>query len=147
LKDYLRRHRSEIGPCPFLDSQDFCSIYSSRPLSCRALLSTRPAEWCRIDFSELDHWDKQAFESSLDRKVVAWPSHYVAATQDYAREMETQLMVEMQQQQGWALSGNFAVMTWLEVNCQLNEANLTREQVQQVLTENQLDNNLILSFF
>jgi Fe-S-cluster containining protein len=67
LKSYLKEHRQKLGPCPFLSQQDSCTIYPLRPLACRAMLSTRPAAWCTVDFSELDSWDKQAYESSLDR--------------------------------------------------------------------------------
>ena len=116
LRDYLRRHRSQIGPCPFLDERGFCGIYQVRPLSCRALLSTRPAEWCSVDFSELDHWDKISYESGLDKAVVAWPTHYVAATQDYAATLENSLLLSMKERLGWSLSGHFAAMVGKHVH-------------------------------
>ena len=147
LKSYLKRHRQSLGPCPFLDTQGSCSIYSTRPLSCRALLSTRPAAWCTVDFSELGHWDKQAYESSLDRHVVAWPTHYVAATQDFGQELENTLLESMQRTTGWSLSGNFAVMVWLEKNIQLSKHNAaTTQQVRNLLTASGLDNHLLLNF-
>lgn len=121
LKSYLKSHRQAIGPCPFLDAQDNCSIYPVRPLSCRALLSTRPADWCTVDFADLDQWDKQVYESSLDRQVVSWPTHFVAATQAFGRALEDQLLETMLQQQGWALTGNLAAMVWLEQNHQLSD--------------------------
>jgi len=121
VQGYLKAHRQRIGPCPFLDRQDRCSIYPARPLSCRALLSTRPAEWCRVDFSTLDPWDRQAYESGLDRETVAWPTHYVAATQDFGRRLEQELLESMRQERGWALSGNLGAMVWLARNHRSHE--------------------------
>lgn len=146
MKSYLRQHRTTIGPCPFLDLNGHCDIYALRPLSCRALLSTRPADWCEVDFAELDYWDKQAFESSLDRKIVAWPTHYVAATQNFARMLEQQILDEMTQRKGFAISGNFVVMVWLEANHQLSQPTMSLERIQDVLTENQLSNPQIINF-
>ena len=147
LRCYLKTHRQGLGPCPFLDTQGSCTIYAIRPLSCRALLSTRPAAWCTVDFSELDHWDKQAYESSLDRQVVAWPTHYVAATQDFGQELENTLLESMQQKKGWLLSGNFAVMVWLEKNTQLSRLNVTTTgQVHDILAAHGLNNHLLLNF-
>jgi len=145
LKDYLRIHRRDIGPCPFLDEDGACTIYSRRPLSCRALLSTRPADWCTVDFSELDAWDKQAYESGLDRTVVAWPTHYVAASQERARELEGQLLAAMLAERGWALSGNFALMVWLEQNFHLNRAGVTGQDVAAILREHRLDDSVLLA--
>lgn len=147
LKSYLKQHRQTLGPCPFLSAQGSCSIYSLRPLSCRALLSTRPEAWCTVDFSQLDQWDKQAYENSLDRQVVAWPMHYVAATQDFGRELENTLLESMHQEKGWALSGNFAVMVWLESNVQLSRHNAaTTQQLRHSLSASGLYNHLLLNF-
>lgn len=146
LKSYLKKHLQALGPCPFLDTQGSCSIYSVRPLSCRALLSTRPAAWCTVDFSELTDWDKQAYESSLDRQVVAWPTHFVAATKDFAQELENELLNSMLQEKGWSLSGNFAVMVWLEKQLQLSKGNgATTGQVRDTLTANGLNTDLLLN--
>jgi Fe-S-cluster containining protein len=145
LKNYLKVHRRELGPCPFLNQQDSCSIYSLRPLACRALLSTRPAAWCTVDFSELDSWDKQAYESSLDRQVVAWPTHYVAETQDFGQKLEKTLLESMHREKGWALSGNFAIMVWLEQRCHASEVT-SKEEFHELLVTNGLSNNLLLNF-
>ena len=146
LKNYLKHHRQEIGPCPFLNERGSCSIYTVRPLSCRALLSTRPAAWCTVDFAELDPWDKQAYESSLDLEVVAWPSHYVAATQDLGRDLEETLLASMQQQKGWSLSGNFPLMVWLELSCQLNGRDIKcTQELRDILAARQIDSNLLLT--
>ena len=146
MKSYLKKHRQELGPCPFLDKQGFCSIYTIRPLSCRALLSTRPAAWCRVDFSQLTSWDKHAYESSLDRQIVAWPTHYVAETQNSGQEREDDLLERMQHEKGWSLSGNFAVMVWLEHTSKMSERDVTTaEQVQDILAANGLDNQLLLN--
>ncbi len=146
LKNYLKSHRQELGPCPFLDTHGSCTIYSIRPLSCRALLSTRPATWCTVDFSKLDSWDKQAYESGLDRQIVAWPTHYVAATQDFGHELENTLLESMLQEKGWSLSGNFALLVWLEKNYGVSTGNIaTIQQVRDILTANELNNHLLLN--
>jgi Fe-S-cluster containining protein len=144
LKSYLKEHRQKLGPCPFLSPKGSCTIYSLRPLSCRALLSTRPSAWCNVDFSELDNWDKQAYESSLDRQVVAWPTHYVAETQDFGQKLEKTLLESMQRQKGWALSGNFAIMVWLEQTCCLSEVT-SKEEFQEILATKELSSKLLFN--
>ncbi len=145
LKRYLKEHKQKLGPCPFLNQQGSCSIYPLRPLACRALLSTRPAAWCTVDFSELDSWDKQAYESSLDRQIVAWPSHYVAETQDFGQKLEKTLLESMDREKGWSLSGNFAIMVWLEQTCQVSKVT-SRNELLELLTINELNSKLLLDF-
>jgi Fe-S-cluster containining protein len=145
LKSYLKSHRESIGPCPFLDQQKNCSIYPVRPLACRALLSTRPAGWCTVDFSELDKWDKLTYESSLDRQVVTWPTHFVAATQDFGRELEDRLLEAMRQEQGWSLSGNLSAMVWLEQEYQLSrQGTVTTRQLGDILAAEGFDHEFLL---
>ena len=145
LKSYLKEHRKQLGPCPFLAQSGSCSIYALRPLACRALLSTRPVAWCGVDFSELDNWDKQVYESSLDRQVVAWPTHYVAATQDFAQTLEKTLLETMAREKGWALSGNFAIMVWLEQTCSISKFR-NEEEFHSLLRSHGLDSNLLFDF-
>jgi len=144
LKNYLKIHRQAVGPCPFLDGQNNCSIYPVRPLACRALLSTRPAEWCTVGFSELDKWDRLAYESSLDRQVVSWPTHFVAATQDFGQQLEDHLLGAMQREKGWALSGNLCTMVWLEQKYQLNWRLITTRQVREILAAEELNHGFLL---
>lgn len=146
LKNYLKRHRQELGPCPFLGKTEECTIYSLRPFSCRALLSTRPAAWCTVDFSALTEWDKRAYESSLDRHIVTWPTHFVAATQDFGQEAEKNLLEAMRRELGWSLSGNFAVMVWLEHSLQLSTTVTAVDQLQQKLQACGLDHRFLLDF-
>ena len=113
LPEYLRRHRLDLGPCPFLGADRSCTIYRQRPFSCRALLATRPPGWCGIDLSELDPLDQRLFQQSLDPQLVAWPTHYLASSQDLARQLEQQLLVSMQQACGWGASGNLPLLVWL----------------------------------
>ncbi len=113
LKSYLRSHRSQLGACPLLDSTGRCTVYPERPLSCRALLSTRPSAWCVADLSQLDPWDKRAYEAGLDRQVVTWPTHFVAASRDLAEELERQILETMRAENGWSLWGNLAVLIGL----------------------------------
>lgn len=109
----LRQQRATIGPCPFLDNAGCCSIYVQRPLACRALLSTKPAEWCSVDFSILDPLEKRLYLESLERAVVAFPVHYVASTQSAAQDAEARLLAQMETQLGGAISGNFPLLVYL----------------------------------
>ena len=109
----LRKQRQGIGPCPFLDDAGCCSIYTQRPLACRALLSTKPAEWCSVDFSTLDPLEKRLYLESLEREVVAFPVHYVASTQNAAKEAETRLQMVMEVKFKTSISGNFPLLVYL----------------------------------
>ena len=145
VKSYLTGHRQQVGPCPFLDRQDQCSIYAARPLSCRALLSTRPAEWCMVDFATLGPWDRQAYENGLDQTTVAWPTHYVAATQDCGRRLEQELLDTMRRNRGWALSGNLAAMVWLARNHGLHvRAPSTSREMTDLLKQEGFDRPFLL---
>ncbi|NVO00977.1 MAG: YkgJ family cysteine cluster protein [Geobacteraceae bacterium] len=118
LKSYLRIHRKELGGCPFLEESS-CTVYDSRPLSCRSLLSTKESHWCSADFSELSREEKQSFMESLDRSHVAFPMHYLAATQNLAQEMENQLAMVMMQESGLAIYGSMPVLVYLFAECNL----------------------------
>ncbi|MDZ4186048.1 MAG: YkgJ family cysteine cluster protein [Desulfuromonadales bacterium] len=113
LLSILRKQRQEIGPCPFLDNAGSCSVYAQRPLACRALLSTKPAEWCSVDFSTLDPLEKRLYLESLERPVVAFPVHYVATTQNSAQSVEARLLKQMEVRLGVAISGNFPLLVYL----------------------------------
>jgi Fe-S-cluster containining protein len=115
----LRQQRAAIGPCPFLDNAGCCSIYAQRPLACRALLSTQPAEWCSVDFSTLDPLEKRLYLESLERAVVAFPVHYVASTQKAAQNAEARILAQMETQIGGAISGNFPLLVYLAHTCNL----------------------------
>ncbi|HEY7746793.1 MAG TPA: YkgJ family cysteine cluster protein [Desulfuromonadales bacterium] len=120
LKSYLRLHRQKIGCCPFLEADGACGVYAARPFACRSLLSTRPADWCAVDFAELHPLEKQAYLSSLDPAVVAWPTHYLAAPRDLAREMEAATAWRMFDAFGFTLSGNLSFLVWLEKEYRLS---------------------------
>lgn len=124
----LRKQRYEVGPCPFLDDAGRCSIYALRPLACRALLSTKPADWCSVDFSTLDPLDKRLYLDSLERSVVAFPTHYVASTQNAAQEGEKRILERMTQHFGEAISGNFPLLVFLAATnkliSQINDKNI-----------------------
>jgi len=113
LKSYLRLHRQRIGFCPFLEADGSCGVYSMRPFACRSLLSTRPADWCAVDFAELHPLEKQAFLSSLDPNLVAWPTHYLAAPRDLGQELESAAFWNMHVTFGFTLSGNLPFLVWL----------------------------------
>lgn len=133
----LRKQRYEIGPCPFLDDTGCCSIYALRPLACRALLSTKPADWCNVDFSTLDPLDKRLYLDSLERSVVAFPTHYVAGTQDAAQEGEKRILEQMAHLFGEAIIGNFPLLVYLSFSTNL-VAQISEGSTMQLtpLTEN-----------
>lgn len=109
----LRKQRSTLGPCPFLDAAGCCSIYALRPLACRALLSTKSGEWCEVDFATLPPLEKRLYLESLERETVAFPVHYVAVTQDAAKEAEGRILEQMQTHCEGAISGNFPLLVYL----------------------------------
>lgn len=118
LKGYLRLHRKELGGCPFL-ADGICGIYSARPLSCRALLSTRESRWCGVDFSETSSAEKLAFMENLDRAAVAFPLHYLACTQDTGQKLEAQASLRMLHDFDFSLYGNLPALV-----CLFSEYNL-----------------------
>jgi len=121
LLEFLRGYRNAIGSCALLDAREqSCSVYAARPLTCRALLSTRPSAWCGVDLATLHPLEKEAFLSSLDRDLVSFPTHYLAAPQELASEYETDLGALMQKQFGHGLSGNLIYQVWLEQEHQLS---------------------------
>jgi Fe-S-cluster containining protein len=112
LKNYLKLHRQELGGCPFLENGE-CGVYEARPLSCRSLLSTKESHWCGADFSELTSAGKQAFVESLDRSAVAFPMHYLAASQDAGRKLEMHAAMQMTKEFGFSLYGSMPVLVYL----------------------------------
>lgn len=133
LRSFLKLCRTTLGLCPFIDA-DNCSIYSLRPLACRALLSTRPADWCGVDFSTLHPLEQQAFLSSLDQQLVDYPSHYLASSKRRGQSYELQLLDQLRRQYGFALSGHLPTLVWLEIRLQLSQnlwrgANWIRENL------------------
>jgi Fe-S-cluster containining protein len=124
LPQYLRLHRREMGFCPLLNDAGECSVYSARPLTCRSLISTKESRWCGIDFSQVPQAERQAFVSSLDRKVVAYPSQYVAVLQESGKELEEAGAKSMRNLLGFALYGNLGVLVHLIRNHALAKASL-----------------------
>lgn len=112
LPQYLRLHR-RIGFCPLLDDEGACGVYPVRPLTCRALISTRESRWCGADFSTVTPEERDAFLASLDRKVVAFPSHYVAPLQESGKELEEAGAQHMRRHLGFSLYGNLGVLVHL----------------------------------
>jgi Fe-S-cluster containining protein len=137
LKDYLKMHRRQMGFCPFLDVQGACSIYHCRPLSCRSLLSTREEQYCAADFGELPKEKVWAFLGSLDRQIVAFPSHYVAYSQQLGQQLEAQAQQKMVQQFGFALSGNLPFLIDLELQLDLSSVIAQGRAATKALLEGQ----------
>jgi Fe-S-cluster containining protein len=122
LKEFLGLFREQLGGCAFLNHADgCCSIYQLRPFSCRALLSTRNSSWCAVDFGGLHPLEKEAFLSSLDPQLVAFPTHYLAASRELGLELETKALAAMQHHFGVAMSGNLLYQVWLEQEHGLSE--------------------------
>lgn len=113
LREYLRRYRDTLAGCPFLDPDGGCGVYALRPLSCRALQSTRPGAWCGIDLSTLPALDKQLYLSSLDPDLVDYPTHYLARPRGQGQAHELELLATMAGSCGFTLAGNLAALTWL----------------------------------
>lgn len=145
MKSYLRAHRDRVGSCPFLDREGACGIYAVRPFSCRALLSTRPGDWCGTDLSALHPLEKEAFLSSLDRTVVDFPSHYVAASRQRGQEVEAETCWQMRETFGFSLSGNLALLVHLESEHDLSEfCRRGADEVNAMLQAKGLENSPLL---
>jgi len=112
-RSFLAGYRQAAGPCPFLDGTGNCSIYPARPLACRALLATRPPDWCGVNLASLNTCERDAFLSSLDRTVVAYPTHYAAVPQELATAFERGLLCAMLNIHGLGLSGSLPLLVWL----------------------------------
>ena len=146
LKEYLRRQRQELGACPFLEDDGRCGVYPARPLSCRALLSTREPHWCGIDFATLSSAEKQEFMAGLDRSIVAFPLHYVAATREQGQLRESDLAGAMTGRFGFYLYGNLPALVYLERQHRLGEAVAAgRETTMSLLTAAGLDHPFLVT--
>lgn len=115
LKSWLAAYRRRVAPCPFLSAEGSCSIYPARPLSCRALLSTKEPFWCTADFSSLSSETRQAFMASLDRTAVAFPTHYAETPQEIGRELEEAILRQMKTVYGFSVLGCLPWLIWLEI--------------------------------
>jgi len=121
LKTFLSASRQQLGNCPFLDDHSNCQIYSTRPLSCRALLSTKEPQYCSLDFSTLSSAEKQDFMASLDQAVVNFPTHYLAIPQQIAMTAEQQCSDSMINTFGFALTGSLPYLVYLQHQFQLSD--------------------------
>lgn len=144
LKGYLRSHRQQAGACPLLEGDGSCGIYADRPISCRALLSTREKRWCVTDFALLSPEEKRMFMESLD-KEAAFPTHYLASTRDAGAELENGLALAMAAACGFSIYGNMPVLVHLATRHDLAGAiSQGRTGVAKLLEETGLDNPLLL---
>jgi len=128
LKEFLHSYRHQAGGCPLLNAQQNCSSYDVRPLSCRALISTRPEAWCGVDFSTLHPLEKQTFLSSLNTDLVAYPSHYLAHPLELAAALEQSLDNLFANEYGVKISGNLIWLIGLELNSQVGERLAQQEE-------------------
>jgi hypothetical protein len=121
-REFLTGYRETAGPCPFLAAHASCSIYAHRPLACRALLATRPADWCGVNLAELPEFERDVFLASLDRNIVAFPTHYAAAPQELAANFERGLIIAMIRFIGFGVTGNLPLLVWLAGQAGFDEA-------------------------
>lgn len=143
---FLRARRA-LGGCPFLDEDGACGVYDRRPFSCRSLLSTRESRWCGADFSTLSRGEKQAFMESLDQSVVAFPMHYVKATQDLGQDFENHAANRMAETFGFSLYGNLPALVFLERGHRLSEAAATgRDAVRELVERAGFGHPFLVSF-
>jgi len=146
LPEYLRLHRQEMGFCPLLDEDGACGVYPVRPLTCRSLISTRESAWCGADFSKVAPAERDAFIAGLDKKVVAFPSHYVAVLQESGKELEDVGAQQMRALLGFALYGNLGVLVHLCRNHGLAEACLQGStQATRVIAKAGFDHPLLVT--
>lgn len=145
LKEYLRIHRRSSGGCPLLEGDGACGIYESRPLSCRALLSTMESRWCSVDFASLSPEEKRVFVEGLDREAAAFPIHYLAASRDAGAGLENRLSVCMAETFGFSIYGNMPVLVHLVKRHDLAlVVSAGRGAVEELLAAVGLDNPLLL---
>lgn len=146
LPGYLRLHRKEMGFCPLLNDAGECSVYPVRPLTCRSLISTRESVWCGADFTTFAPAERDAFITALDRKVVAFPSQYVAVLQESGRELEDATAKRMRRTLGFSLYGNLGVLVHLIRNHGLAESCLNGPaEVADVIAAAGFGNPLLLT--
>lgn len=112
-RGFLAGYRRAVGSCPFLDAEASCSIYPVRPLACRALLATRPPDWCGVNLAELPELERNGFLASLDRSVVAFPTHYAATPQELAANFERGLVFATNRFTGFGMTGSLPLLVWL----------------------------------
>lgn len=146
FKSFLRAHRSRPTPCPLLDPDGACGVYVLRPLACRALLSTRDCAWCGVDFATLHALEREAFLSSLDPAVVAFPTHYARVPRELGEAAEDTLLAAMQKHFGFALSGNLCVLLLAETQHRLSDIlPLGREAAARHLAAASLDHPFLVT--
>ncbi len=147
FKSFLRAHRQRPTPCPLLAADGSCSVYARRPLACRALLSTRDSAWCATDFAALHPLEREAFLSSLDPAVVAFPTHYARFPREAGEAAEDLLLASMRERFGFALSGHLCVLLLAESEHQLSSALATgREATTQCLAAAGLNHPFLVTF-
>ncbi|MDY0189445.1 MAG: YkgJ family cysteine cluster protein [Desulfuromonas sp.] len=145
LKTFLRHSRDQLGNCPFLDTQNRCSIYRLRPLACRALLSTKEPHYCELDFATLNSAEKQEFMASLDRSAVNFPTHYLAAPQRWGSEAEQLQHAAMLKSFGIAISGSLPYLVFIEQRYTLSKIIVQGATATlNFLSQHQLDIPLLL---
>jgi Fe-S-cluster containining protein len=147
LKEYLRMQRRDMGWCPLLETDGACGAYAARPLSCRALLSTKESYFCGVDFTDLTSGQKQAYVESLDRSATDFPLHYVASTRETGSEMEARALALMRTQFGFSLYGNMPVLVYLVREKGLAEmALIGRNEMEAVAATAGLNHPFLIDF-
>lgn len=148
FKLFLRRFRQQIKGCPFLDpATQTCTVYAERPLSCRAMLSTRSNDWCGVDFADLHPLKKKIFVDSLDSRIVALPTHYLAESQELGSYTEASVLTDMHDAFGMNLGGNLIYLVWLELEfCLSKLIEINPESAMDLLTRENETYPFLLQF-
>ena len=82
---------------------------------------------------------------SLDRTVVAFPTHYVADTQERAQELEAAAIAAMRERFGLAVSGNLPYLVHLQRRYGLSEALAQGEKaVRELLHHHGIDSPFLI---
>lgn len=145
VKEYLQMQRREMGMCPLLDESGSCGCYAPRPLTCRALLSTKESYWCAVDFATLSAGEKEQYRTSLDSAVTAFPLHYAASPQETGRDFETRQLKHMEELLGYSCYGCMPVLVHLVQNYGLDNAP-SREAAQRLVEDAGFADPLLVSW-
>lgn len=145
LKEYLRLQRRAMGMCPLLADDGACSAYGTRPLTCRALLSTMERRWCGVDFAVMPADEKERYLAAQDRSVTSFPLHYAASPQETGRDFEARQLAHMQELFGFSCYGCMPVLVTLVHRHGLAAA-ASREQAERLAAAAGFANPLLVTW-
>lgn len=128
--EYVRRHRLEVGYCPFLDPRSGgCSQYQARPTRCRDTFSAFPAYYCEAETWEtMTRRERQQYQ----REVARTPGtdgelHFIAPLEHLSEPVWEVASKAMRQAWGLEVWGDFWVLVTLATDPQFMSA-ITQKQ-------------------